>query len=280
VYFLSDEANTRWEIDLLIKTGGGGPDTGRMAGIHWHMNVANRVEYFARDEQRRDIPWVRTTNLSTGEVTEYVSSAQPPSPAEIARAPVRTMDCMDCHNRPSHIFHSPSDAVNLALATGRIDPALPFVKKRAVELLTADYPSEADALAAIDAGLASFYRQHYADLAESRQEAIARAGRELQGIYRQNFFPEMKTRWDVYPDHSGHLNFEGCFRCHDGEHRSPDGRVLGKDCNSCHSIMLQGTPGSFATSMQPQGLRFQHPEEIGDVWESVACDTCHRGAGP
>jgi nitrate/TMAO reductase-like tetraheme cytochrome c subunit len=280
VHFLPDENNTRWNINLLIKTGGGDPATGRTEGIHWHMNIAFRVEYIATDRRRQNITWVRTTNLETGVVTEYTSTANPLTQEEISRANIRTMDCMDCHDRPTHIFRSPSYLVNLALDTGVIDPTLPSIKETAVNLLTADHDSVSAALAAIEQGILGFYETKHPDLLNQRREAIAHAVAAVQKIYRENFFPEMRVRWDAYIDNIGHLTAPGCFRCHGGLHRSSDGKTITKSCTVCHIIMGQGTPPQVAVSMDAQGLTFQHPEEIGDVWQEMNCSECHTGALP
>jgi hypothetical protein len=278
VHFLPDETNTRWEINLLIKTGGGSPATGQTEGIHWHMNLANRIEYIAMDTQRQHIPWVRMVNVATGEVTEYSSPGA--SKAALAGNHIRTMDCMDCHDRPTHIFRSPSEAVNLALETGKIDATLPFIKRTGVQLLAATYPSTAAALAGIAGGMTSFYRDKYPDVLQTRPDAVARAVAALQEIYRENFFPQMKARWNVYPDNIGHLMFSGCYRCHDGQHTSADGKTITKDCTACHSILAQGRPPQLAFSSEPRGVAFQHPEDIGDLWQEMPCNDCHTGAAP
>ena len=107
VHFLPDEKNTRWTVKLLVKIGGGNPTTGQTEGIHWHMNIGSKVEYIATDAARQQIPWVQMTDLTTGKVTEYMSTSSPLTKEEIAAAEHRRMDCMDCHNRPSHKFRSP-----------------------------------------------------------------------------------------------------------------------------------------------------------------------------
>jgi len=265
---------------MLIRTGGGSPESGLTEGIHWHMNIANRVEYIATDTMRQEIPWVRMSNLKTGEVTEYMSTEKPLSEIDIASANIRKMDCMDCHNRPTHIFHSPSSSVNLALGTGKIDSKLPFIKSTSVNLLAANYASTDSALEAIEDGVKKFYQDNYPKLTNDKENAIPRAIVELQNIYRNNFFPEMKVRWDIYPNNIGHLNFPGCYRCHDGLHKSADGKVITNDCNACHTIIGQGKPQKMAFSMEPKGLVFQHPEDIGEVWQEMKCSDCHRGELP
>ena len=280
VEFLPDEQNSRWEIHLLIKTGGGHPGALETGGIHWHMNINNQIEYIATDPQRLQIPWVRLTDRQTGKVKEFVSRANPLSEKDKSTAPVRRMDCMDCHNRPSHVFRSPRDSVNRALAAGRIDPTLPFMKKTAVELLAADYTSTDDAQRGIAEGLNTFYRENYPSISAERGDAIATAVVELQTIYEQNFFPRMKARWDGYPNNIGHLMFSGCTRCHDGQHQSSDGTVITRSCTACHTISAQGPSGHMTFATDPNGLAFEHPQDIGTLWQDMACPECHKGTAP
>ncbi len=268
-HYLSDETNRPWTIRLLMKIGGGDPEHGRAGGIHWHMNIANKVEYIHTDTARQVIPWVRLTSPD-GQVTVFQSTSDSLTPAHMDSAEIRRMDCIDCHNRPSHVYNAPGRAVNVAMSTGRISPSLPSVKKTAVELLTAEYDSTSQALAAIAEGLAAQYRE-YADTAAVRQAVSA-----VQRIYQTNFFPEMKVNWKAYPTNLGHTIFPGCYRCHDGKHQSPDGRVISHDCTSCHVIIAQGS-GAEGETISPEGLEFQHPVDIGDMWKSVNCAVCHTG---
>jgi nitrate/TMAO reductase-like tetraheme cytochrome c subunit len=280
VHFLPDAQNTRWEINLLVKIGGGRPGAARTGGIHWHMNISDRVEYIATDKERQQIPWMRVTNRETGKVTEYMSTVTPLSAQEKAQAIVRTMDCIDCHNRPSHIFHSPQESVNSALAAGTIDPTLPFIKKTAVELLTAKYTSTEEALPGIDRGLRRFYREQFPAVLDKQGAAVSSAISELQAIYQRTFFPYMRARWDEYPDNIGHLMFPGCFRCHDGQHQSTDGRLLDRKCTTCHTITAQGKTESMAYAADDESLTFTHPEDIGDAWQVMPCNGCHTGGSP
>jgi hypothetical protein len=278
LHFLPDESNTPWRIDLRVKTGGGRQEFGHGEGIHWHMNVASDVEYLHRDKQRQDIPWVRVTDRRSGRVTEYASVSAPPTPDELAGGAIRRMDCMDCHNRPTHIFPSPNHSVDAALAAGSIAPDLPFAKKTGVELLAAEYGSRPEALDAIAQGLRSFYRERYPELAERRAGAIDQAAAALQEVYRRTAFPAMKVRWDTYADNAGHLESRGCFRCHDADHRSADGRSLERPCDTCHLVVAQGAPDRVETAVD--GLAFRHPVDIGDAWQVVTCSDCHGGALP
>ncbi len=266
-HYLSDEQNSPWTIRMLMKIGGGDPRQGPVGGIHWHMNIANKVEYIPTDPQRLIIPWVRVT-APDGNVTIYQSTEDPLAPEKVLTAKPRVMDCIDCHNRPSHIYKPPAQAVNLSMSTGRINPSLPSIKMNAVQVLSAKYQSTEDALKKIDTSLMEKYRD-YAD-----QNQVLQAISEAQRIYSQNFFPEMRVNWRTYPNHIGHTVFPGCFRCHDDMHKSSDGKTITRECNSCHTIIAQGS-GDQLKTIAPEGLEFQHPVDIGDVWKEMACCECH-----
>ncbi len=280
IYFLPDETNSRWEVNLLVKIGGGSRIGGQGEGIHWHMNLSNRVEYIATDERRQEIPWVRTTDTKSGQQTVYTSTEKPIAEQDVAAATMRRMDCMDCHNRPAHNYRSPAQALNLALAGDTIDPNLPFIKKTGVELLAATYDSTEAAMTGIEQGLTKFYEEKYPEVLKARREVVVGAATELQHLYRDNVFPHMKARWDAYPDNVGHLIFSGCFRCHDGQHQSADGKVLSKDCTACHTITAQGKPEAMAFTEDLKGLTFEHPEDIGGAWQEMQCADCHTGQAP
>ena len=131
------------------------------------------------------------------------------------------MDCMDCHNRPTHTFEQPEAAVNAAFAAGRLEPSLPFLKKNSLEALQQSYASHPEAATAIPARLVEFYRSQYPDLLAAQRPAIDRAGQALVEIYSRNIFPQMNITWGSYPNNLGHEAFPGCFRCHDGAHATP-----------------------------------------------------------
>jgi nitrate/TMAO reductase-like tetraheme cytochrome c subunit len=266
-YFLGDETNTPFTVRMLMKVGGGDPTHGPVGGIHWHMNVGNRIEYVASDEARQKIPWVRVTD-SQGVVTEFRS---PKFTNVVVQAEVRRMDCMDCHNRPAHRYQTPNTAVNLAMALKKLDVALPYIKTNALYALTRTYTNETQA----QRGIATILAERYpADKFTAQQAGVRAAIDVVQQIYRDNFFPEMKASWQVYPDNIGHKDWPGCFRCHDGQHKTPDGKRLIKanDCNACHTILAQGR-GAELEQMTPQGQKFKHP---GDEVDG-ACNDCHTG---
>jgi hypothetical protein len=270
---MKDEQNTRWTYNLLIKIGGGSPELGHTSGIHWHMNIANKIEYLPADESREVIPWVRSTNAK-GEVTVYTSDPSLADGAAIDQTKLRVMDCIDCHNRPTHIFKSPNIALNNALTHGLIDAELPSIKATAVEALTPEYSTKEAALAAIDSTLRNFYATNFPEIAAQKSAQIDAAVKQVQDIYQKNNFPKMNASWRNYPDHIGHYLSAGCYRCHDGKHQSSDGKEITRDCNACHAIIEQGD-GKTVQESNLAGLEFKHPVDIGEAWKESSCHECH-----
>lgn len=262
-YFQSDASNSPYSIRLLLKIGGSDPARGPVGGIHWHNLPGNKVEYVATDEARQKIPWVRVTDAE-GKVTVFKTKN---FTNDVAKLDVRTMDCMDCHNRPSHRYLSPEKAVNQALALKQIDPAIPWIKTNAMFVLTRTYQTENEAKESIASALAAKY---------PGDARIKSATAKLQQIYEENFFPEMKANWSSYPDNVGHMIWPGCFRCHDGQHKTEDKKLTIKasDCNTCHTILAQGA-GAELDLLAPAGQKFNHPG--GDY--DGSCNDCHNG-GP
>jgi nitrate/TMAO reductase-like tetraheme cytochrome c subunit len=276
VHFMSDEKNTRWEIHLRLMTGGGGPHLAGGGGIHAHHSGVNkRIEYFATDRERNDIPWLRVTDRESGLVTEYLAKGASRPEEAIAGGTIRTMDCIDCHNRPAHRYEDPDLSMNVLMAVGTIDPSLPDIKKVGLEVLKADYETTPEAIAKIADEVQAHYRTERPDVLATRNADLSAAIGQLQDIYRRNFFPRMKVRWDTYPDHSAHLTSPGCFRCHDGAHVSEANETLTNDCRTCHAIVAQGNADTLEHATDVKGLDFAHPGDIGDAWQGMACADCH-----
>lgn len=272
VHYGPDEKNTRREIRVLVKTGGADSSMGPASGIHWHMALSHKIEYIAADEQRQIIPWVRSTD-SEGKVKIFRSDdktpSDPPPPGEIRR-----IDCVDCHNRPTHNFQPPDRAVNISLETNRIDRQLPFAKKIAVEALTEPYGNSAEA----EEGIKSYIRDAYQKLdpkvAADQRGPINQVIDEVRAIYRRNFFPTMKSDWKRYPDNIGHMIFDGCFRCHDNKHVT-DGRYpIRKDCGVCHEFQQGVTVDNFGGV--PATFQ-EHPYKLEGTHLDLNCSRCHDG---
>jgi len=272
-YYLYDEKNTKSSLSMLLKIGGGSSQYGRAEGIHWHMNISNKIEYIHTDEIRDDIPWVKQTN-SDGTVKIFKKRNYKGDFSELPQENLRTMDCIDCHNRPSHIYHPTDKAVNLSMSLGRIDESLPYIKSLAVNTLEDNYSSKENGLDSIAITINDFYSDNYHSVAEENGEKISRAIEEVQKIYDRNFFPGMKVSWRGFPNHISHLYDSGCFRCHDGEHFTDDGEMIRRDCNLCHTIISQQTSdGRNLVSMG--GIDFVHPEDLGTDVKDLICVECH-----
>lgn len=232
-HYGEDEANSRTRTVLLMRIGGGGVKRG--PGIHgMHLDPGVVIRYAHSDEARQNIPWVEYRD-STGKVTEYF--AEGVTREQIRNLPVREMDCMDCHNRPTHAFELPERAVDEAISADRIARSLPYVRKKAVELLKAEYSSNAEAESSIASRFHAYYRDQYPELYRTRRTDVERSARGVVAIYRRNVFPAMKVQWGTYPNNIGHTDWPGCFRCHDDQHKSADGAAVRQDCNSCHQIL-------------------------------------------
>jgi hypothetical protein len=223
-----DEANTPLKTAVLLKVGGlAGRQT---SGIHWHVNPDVQIRYRS-DESRETIYDVELTQPD-GTVKLFKNGEVPEDASEW-----RVMDCVDCHNRPTHRYNMPDDEVDQAMEKGDIDAALPYIKREAMRLLQAGYESHDQAREAIPTALKAFYTQEYSELAAQSAPAIDKASAELVEIYTSNVFPGMNVDWGIYPDHSGHQDSPGCFRCHDRKHKTDDGERIQRKCTQCHTIL-------------------------------------------
>lgn len=235
--YAEDEANTPSTTVLLLKIGGHGAQG--TTGIHGrHLDDASRITYVATDDRRQDIARVIYRD-DKGEQVEFVSSEIQATPEQLAKAEVRQMDCVDCHNRPTHAFELPHRALDKALNEGRIARDLPFVKKVALEALKREYPDHATAAQQIPQALEAYYRANHGPVHAARKADIDAAARAVVAIYQRNVFPAMKVTWGTHPNHIGHEDFPGCFRCHAGNHTAKDGRMINADCTACHVILAQ-----------------------------------------
>jgi len=231
--YADDEANTESVTSLRLRIGGL-DGAGRPQGIHWHVAEENAIEYVSLDEKRQNIAWIQQTTPNG--IVEY--RAEGVTDDQIAKGQRRRMDCIDCHNRPSHIFErSVERGVNKVIATGGAPKDLPFLKREAVAALKAEYTSHEDASAKIESALTTFYQKQYPETWTSRKADIARTVASLQALYKRNVFPSMKLTWGYHADNRGHMEFPGCFRCHDDLHKSKDGKVIRQDCELCHEVL-------------------------------------------
>lgn len=270
VHYSPDEENTRREVRMMLRIGGADELLGRQEGIHWHMALAGAVQYVAADDGLQDVPWIKFKDHD-GKETIYRSDGRPHSEAPPPGI-IRTVDCMDCHNRAAHLFRPPYEFVDLYLDAGRMDASLPYLKREAVTLLTRSYASDDEARSVIAEQLAKFYRDQYPQISTLKDKAVAQAADAIHDIYTHSFFPAMKVNWHTYPDNIGHMYSSGCFRCHDGKHVDADGKAISSACDTCHTFFtpVPNMPntlkeGPFEHSMN----MFPHP--------TLRCNQCHTG---
>ena len=280
IHYMYDKGNTYWPVNLLIETGGGYPGAAQTSGIHWHMNISQKVEYISRDSVKQDIPWIRTTNRATGKVNIYEDSVKPLTKKEVESAEIRTMDCIDCHNRPSHNFRSPDHEVDLAIFQGKIPADLPDIKKACVTAMAKEYATDREAMEGISKSITEFYKNGYPDVYSKHPDAVEKAVAATQTAFSENIFPHMKARWSEYPNNIGHFIYKGCMRCHDGNHKDASGNLVVHDCNTCHIILSQGGGENGGLLDLKKGLDFRHPADIGDAWKETLCSDCHSGVQP
>jgi len=275
-YFLADSLNTEWDVMLQMKTGPEFSGMGLKEGIHWHINPAVNIEYISENDKRESISYVKYTNKTTGEVTVYRSEKNPVSDSLISASTPRTMDCIDCHNRPSHNYKSPTVYFDKAMTSGEISKDIPFFKKVTMGILTGAFTDKDTAFIKIEAGISDYYKKDYADYYSKNTTIINNSIAFIKKEFSQNNFPKMKVTYDRYPEHIGHLESDGCFRCHNGSFKADNGRVISHDCNLCHTIVGQGKEGAIQYSSIRENLEFQHPVDIGTAWKDYNCSECHK----
>ncbi len=278
-YYALDDENSPYQVSLLMHIGGSSPENPEQStGIHWHIGLDHKLEYYATDDDRQEIPWVRVTHHD-GSVDTYIDTeAEDFDPNNIPQDHIRTMDCIDCHNRPSHRYISPVAALNQSMQNGLIDTSLPEVKFAALEAIREGYETQEAAVSGIRESMNSFYE---GDLEEGQQEGLEQTIAQVQKIYKTNFFPEQKVDWTKYPWNKGHYEFPGCYRCHDGNHLTQDDnpKPIRADCNLCHDIVRQGEGWDEIENLQYKQQEFIHPREMGDLWEGQNCHECHGPDG-
>jgi nitrate/TMAO reductase-like tetraheme cytochrome c subunit len=241
-HYKNDRDNTKYYTALLLKIGGPEAEGAKATGIHWHVSSGNRVVYASVKGERENIPWIRFERDGQPPV-EYRFTGSNLSDAEIAALPRRTMDCVDCHNRPTHIFRPADTELETMFARFPELQSVPYLKKAASEALAQHFSEGEIEKGAAGKALRGWYDDHPEEKPESR--LLALAAEKVQEIYRQNIWPTMKIGWDTYPNHIGHPNQKddsvssspGCLRCHGNNHVTADGKAIDSDCRLCHLIL-------------------------------------------
>ncbi len=274
--YLTDSLNTEWNISMLMKTGPTYSSLGLIEGIHWHINPNVKIEYIASSNDRESIPWVRYTNLKTGEVQIFQDTANILDKKVKDSLVVRGMDCMDCHNRPSHSFKSSPVYVDNAMVKGDIPKELPFIKKVAMNVLKGPFNTTDSAMMYINDSVTNFYKKAHPEIYRNYKNQIDQAIKGIQGEFAKNVFPEMRVSSEKYLNHIGHLESDGCFRCHSDRHKSDKGKIISKDCNLCHTIIAQGPTKEMKFTSVNEVMGFIHPCDVKDNWKTYFCSECHK----
>lgn len=235
--FMPDEENTHLQTVLLLKVGSGGYRGSEANGIHWHVSPDNNITYKHTDRGREQITEVTLTKPDGTQVV--FSKEADESTQDTGEGSTRVMDCIDCHNRPTHIYLSPDDALDQKLLHGDIPKDLPFIKKMALELITKQYTSQEEAKNSIATELRAWYRNNYPDKVNNNMPLLEKAIAGVQAAYTENVFPEMKIEWNTYKNFLGHRDESGCFRCHDDSHETKASETISMDCETCHIILAE-----------------------------------------
>ncbi len=282
VHFRDDEENSWYTIYLALRTGGGSSRQGLGRGIHWH--VENEVYFVATDRLQQDIPYIRVVKPD-GTEDVYLALDSEMTRAELEAMPQERIDCMTCHNRITHNILTPERAVDGALSRGQINREIPFIRARAVEVLSAEYETDDEARAAIR-GLMQDYADEYPEVYRQYRPDIQAAVELLVTIYDQSVFRELKVDWYTHPNNLGHRDWPGCFRCHDGQHANDAGEVVRLECNLCHSIPQVAEAGAIEPTL-PLATGVQPESHFSTLWIAMhrdafdsSCQACHTVTNP
>jgi len=245
VHYAADAANTETRTRLVVHTGSGEARDKATRGIHWH--IAQNVEFATDDVQKRTIPWVRITGKD-GKTTTYFDATSKVSRAEMDQKPKQRMECADCHNATGHPFVNPANRVDQAISEGKIDRSLPSIKARALAII-----DKASTLHGPMEEQVPKFKQIIADAApkgELKPEAKAAEAQfaaTMLDILKLSEFEAKDLTWKSFPNHVGHQDSPGCFRCHDGKHVNEKGEAIRLQCTLCHDLPQVTIDGSLKT---------------------------------
>ncbi|HAE58820.1 MAG TPA: hypothetical protein DCG54_04745 [Anaerolineae bacterium] len=276
-HFENDVENTPYDTYLILKTGGGAKHENLGKGIHWH--IVNTVEYYEADPLGQTIPYVRVHN-DDGTTTEYIDTESGFDPNTLDENQIRTMDCISCHNRVSHNFKDPAASMDDYLAREVIDPSIPDIHAKGIEVLSKPYETQEMGLSAI-AGLENYYKTYYADFYNANTELVNNAIAQIQTIYKETVFIEQKINWETHPNNLGHMKTAGCFRCHDGKHLSIEQEAIRLECNLCHSIPVVAGQQDFVSTIEisrgpePESHRNSNWISLHNQSMDKTCENCH-----
>ncbi len=233
-HYADDRNNTKRYTALLLKIGGPVAIGARAGGIHWHVSRGNRVIFTSEKGERKDIQWLRLERGSEPPV-EYRFTGSSLSDKEVAAAPKRTMECVDCHNRPTHVYRTPDEELDEIFNLWPELQGVPYLKKASEEVLARRFDEAAVQRKEVGQALVAWYSGH----PEEKPDLVLlkRAAEQVQEIYSRNVWPRMNIGWGTYVNHIGHTSSPGCLRCHGNNHVTAQGKAVRADCRLCHTIL-------------------------------------------
>jgi nitrate/TMAO reductase-like tetraheme cytochrome c subunit len=281
-HYANDLHNTASSVYLIMKTGGGDTRQGNARGIHWH--ISSKVMYYSNDELSQSIPYVRVYN-DDGTYTEYIDLESGFDPATLDESKLKQMDCVTCHNRVTHNFKQPSKSVDESMSSGLIDPSIPLIHSKAVNVLSVKYETRDEAMKAI-AKIEEDYKRNLFDYYSQNGKKIHDAVVEIQAIYDRTVFHDQKIDSATYPNSLGHINTPGCFRCHDGKHLNDKNEAVRLECNLCHAVPIVAKSDDFVTQIEisrgPEPETHFNPNWISMHNQAIgpSCSNCHTTKDP
>lgn len=253
--YRQDRENTHVQTIMLMRVGSGGYGGEEAHGIHWHISPEHTIEYSHTDQERKEIISVKVSNRDGTERIFTRKDQETPAGREKAKTSLtRLMDCLDCHNRPTHVFLPPDEALDRRITTGEISTAIPFIKQQGLEAITQEYGNAEEARVAISRRLHAWYGEHFPEYAGEKKPLLDRAVQGVYLAYAENVFPGMRITWNTYENFAGHWNDSGCFRCHNDLLVDQDGKNISRDCRICHTVLAQ-------KEEQPEILKILKPQQ-------------------
>jgi len=234
ISFTNNDQENPEEQDIALHIGGRNPLTDTFEGIHWHISNNVKVEYYSLNDKRTAIGKIKVTKPG-GVTEEYnLEGAEP----EEGGGYWRTMDCIDCHNRPTHVYDDLEQKIDFGLYSKKIDPEIPGIREDSLTVLQKEYISRAEAQEQLVETLLNLQaKRHGSEFVAQHEKSLLDAGGYLLDAYLANVWPAMKVTWGTYKGHNGHRWEEdgyGCFRCHDDTHQTEFGKTISQSCDLCH----------------------------------------------
>ncbi len=241
VHYKPDKNSTPSYTTLALKVDT--RESGNKSGIHWHIGKNNEVRYSSVNDEREEILWVESKQPD-GTYKRYVNKKLKDLENSGENA-TRVMDCVDCHNRVTHIYQDPEEAVDKSIHKGLIPRSIPFIKRESLGALTASFTDAEKGKEIVKNRILGFYRQNLPEVLTSRSRELDKAIETLQNIYATNIHHRMNIDWNPYPNHLGHKHNGGCFRCHNENMVDASGKAIRYDCTLCHSILAYDSDKPF-----------------------------------